>query len=64
VLGRDTERTAHPWVKHRSPRWEPKPLRWLGVTAVMRMAGAADRAECAGRSARLRSALFDAFSGH
>ena len=23
-----------PWVNHRSPRWEPEPLRWLGVNAA------------------------------
>ena len=33
VLGRDTELTRLPWVGHRSPRWEPEPLRWLGVNA-------------------------------
>ena len=30
VLGRDTELTRLPWVGHRSRRWEPEPLRWLG----------------------------------
>ena len=33
VLGHDTELTRLPWVNHRSPRWEPEPLRWLGVNA-------------------------------
>jgi glycine/D-amino acid oxidase-like deaminating enzyme len=64
VLERETERTSHPWVQHRPPAWEPEPLRWLGVTTVMRIAGAADRADRAGRPSRLRSAIFDAFSGH
>ena len=33
LLGRRTELTGLPWVGHRSPRWEPEPLRWLGVNA-------------------------------
>ncbi|MCY7373232.1 MAG: FAD-binding oxidoreductase, partial [Spirochaetaceae bacterium] len=35
VLERSTELTALPWVGHRSPRWEPEPLRWLGVSAAL-----------------------------
>ncbi|AEV83370.1 FAD-dependent oxidoreductase [Actinoplanes sp. SE50] len=31
ILGRDTELTALPWTGHRSRRWEPEPLRWLGI---------------------------------
>ena len=45
VLGRSTERTALPWVGHRSPRWEPEPLRYLGINAGLTLAGRADRAE-------------------
>lgn len=33
ILGSSTELTALPWVGHRSPAWEPEPLRWLGVNA-------------------------------
>ncbi len=36
VLERDTELTRLPWVGHRSRRWEPEPLRWLGVNAGLR----------------------------
>ena len=35
IDGAQTERTAQPWVQHRSPRWEPEPLRWLGVNAAL-----------------------------
>lgn len=42
VLGRDTDLTALPWVGHRSPRWEPEPLRWLGINAGLRATTAAD----------------------
>lgn len=30
---------------HRSPRWEPEPLRWLGVNAGLRVAHLADAQE-------------------
>ncbi len=45
VTGRRTPLTALPWVNHRSPRWEPEPLRWLGVNAGLRLATAADAQE-------------------
>ncbi len=45
ILARDTELTALPWVGHRSRRWEPEPLRYLGINAGLRLAGSADRAE-------------------
>jgi glycine/D-amino acid oxidase-like deaminating enzyme len=45
ILGRSTERTVLPWVGHHSRRWEPEPLRWLGVRAVYGLYRAADRAE-------------------
>ena len=64
VGGRDTERTAYPWVDHRSPVWEREPLRWIGANAALRMGAAADRGESRGRPARWRAALFDRASGH
>jgi glycine/D-amino acid oxidase-like deaminating enzyme len=64
VLGRDTPLTALPWVGHRSPRWEPEPLRWLGVNAGLRVAHLADREELAtGRPARL-GAVVDRLTAH
>jgi glycine/D-amino acid oxidase-like deaminating enzyme len=58
VLGRDSALTALPWVNHRSPRWEPEPLRWLGVNAGLRLAALADREEeSTGRPARLGAVL-------
>ncbi|MBV1849510.1 NAD(P)/FAD-dependent oxidoreductase [Catellatospora tritici] len=36
ITGHETERTALPWVNHRSPNWEPEPLRWLGINAGLR----------------------------
>jgi hypothetical protein len=32
-MGEETELTGLPWVNHRSPRWEPEPLRFLGTNA-------------------------------
>ncbi len=54
ITGASTELTALPWVGHRSRRWEPEPLRWLGINAGLRLAIAADRAEArTGRPSRL-----------
>ncbi|MFJ7243756.1 NAD(P)/FAD-dependent oxidoreductase [Kitasatospora sp. NPDC098652] len=50
VLRRDTELTALPWVGHTVRRWEPEPLRWLGVRAMYAAYHAADRQEAAGRA--------------
>jgi len=57
VLERDSALVHLPWVGHRSRRWEPEPLRWLGVTASLRMMAAADAEEVrTGRPSR-RAAL-------
>jgi glycine/D-amino acid oxidase-like deaminating enzyme len=42
VLSRDTDLVRLPWVGHRSRRWEPEPLRWVGVNAGLRLAAATD----------------------
>jgi glycine/D-amino acid oxidase-like deaminating enzyme len=64
VLGKETGLTALPWVGHRSPRWEPEPLRWLGATAVRRLATAADAAETrTGRPSTRRAALIERLTG-
>jgi glycine/D-amino acid oxidase-like deaminating enzyme len=53
VLGRDTDLTRLPWVNHRVRRWEPEPLRWLGVNLGLRVMGSADGVEeRTGRPAR------------
>jgi glycine/D-amino acid oxidase-like deaminating enzyme len=54
VLRRDTELTRLPWVGHRSPSWEPEPLRWLGINAGLRAMTLADREEArTGRESRI-----------
>ena len=45
ITGADTDITRLPWVGHRSPRWEPEPLRWLGVNAGLQVMSWADRQE-------------------
>ena len=58
VLRRDSPLTALPWVGHRSPRWEPEPLRWLGANAGLRAMTWADAAETRrGRPSRLANAV-------
>lgn len=54
VLGRDTDLVTLAWVGHRSPRWEPEPLRWIGVNAGLRAMGWADPEEArTGRDSRI-----------
>lgn len=54
ILRRDTDLTTLPWVDHRSPRWEPEPLRWLGANAGLRAMSWADAAEHSrGRPSRM-----------
>jgi hypothetical protein len=63
VLGRESDLTALPWVNHRSPPWEPEPLRWLGVTAGLTAMTTADRAEeRTGRASR-RAAMVNRLIG-
>jgi glycine/D-amino acid oxidase-like deaminating enzyme len=43
ILDRETDLTALPWVGHRSRRWEPEPLRWLGINAGLQATALRDR---------------------
>ena len=45
VLGADTGITRLPWVNRRVRKWEPEPIRWLGVQAMYAMYRHADRRE-------------------
>jgi glycine/D-amino acid oxidase-like deaminating enzyme len=45
VLDRDTELTRLPWVGRHVRRWEPEPLRWLGVQSMYALYRIADRRE-------------------
>jgi glycine/D-amino acid oxidase-like deaminating enzyme len=48
VLERDTDAVHLPWTDRRVRRWEPEPLRWLGVRAMYLLYREADRREAAG----------------
>ncbi len=53
ITGTDSEITRLPWVGHRSPRWEPEPLRWLEANAGLQTMSWADRLEArTGRPSR------------
>jgi glycine/D-amino acid oxidase-like deaminating enzyme len=59
IAGVESERTDLPWVGHRSRRWEPEPLRWLGINAALGVMRSADSAESrSGRPARRASLLW------
>ncbi len=45
ILGEKTELTSLPWVGHRSRKWEPEPLRWLGANAGLQAMSFADAEE-------------------
>ena len=57
----DRELARLPWVGHRSKRWEPEPLRWLGVNAGRTAARLADDVEGrTGKSSRVWGGLMEA----
>ncbi len=45
MRGTGSQLTRLPWVGHRSPQWEPEPLRWLGLNAGLQAMSLADRQE-------------------
>jgi glycine/D-amino acid oxidase-like deaminating enzyme len=53
ITGADSPLVRLPWVGHRSPEWEPEPLRWLAVNAGLQTMSLADREEArTGRPSR------------
>jgi hypothetical protein len=52
-----------PLVGHRSRRWEPEPLRWIGINAMNLLAAKADRVERSGRTGGPVSRLLDRVLG-
>jgi glycine/D-amino acid oxidase-like deaminating enzyme len=58
ITGNESELTRLPWVGHLSRRWEPEPLRWLGVNGGRLLMASADRSEArTGRPARQAQAF-------
>ncbi|MGN6088501.1 MAG: NAD(P)/FAD-dependent oxidoreductase [Actinomycetales bacterium] len=65
ITGTSSELTSLPWVGHRSRRWEPEPLRWIGVNAGLQLARAADAEEAlTRRPSRLAPVLSRLTGGH
>ncbi len=64
ITGAESELTALPFVGRRSTRWEPEPLRWLGVNAVTQLFRTADRAERRTGVPAKRAAWFWSQLGH
>ena len=58
VTGRSSALTALPWVGHRSRRWEPEPLRWVGANLGLAAMTWADRAELrSGKPSKIASTV-------
>ena len=54
-----------PWVGHQSRSWEPEPLRWIGINAMVRLPSGADAyEERHGRPERWWSAVLNRMTGH
>jgi len=63
IRGEESDLTSLPWVGHRSPRWEPEPLRWLGINAGLRVMASADAAEARSDRPSRRARLFGRLIG-
>jgi glycine/D-amino acid oxidase-like deaminating enzyme len=64
ITGTATELVDLPWVGHRSRRWEPEPLRWIGINSMVRLPIGIDRyEERHRRPERWRSAILDRMTG-
>ncbi len=64
ICGHDTDITHLAWVGHKSRRWEPEPLRWIGVNAGLSAMAFADRTEArSGRPSRV-ARVVDRLTGH
>ena len=69
ILHRDSDLTRLPIAGHRSRRWEPEPLRWLGVQLGALAAARADAAESSTRPfarqrAKAWARVLAALTGH
>ena len=64
VLERDTDLVHLPWVGHRSPDWEPEPLRFIGANAGLLAMAAADAEERATGRASLVARVMAPLIGH
>ncbi len=64
IAGRESDLVTLPWLGRQSPKWEPEPLRWIGINAVTQLFARADRTEArTGRPSGTASAFWK-FLGH
>jgi glycine/D-amino acid oxidase-like deaminating enzyme len=64
LLERNTDLVHLPWVGHRSPDWEPEPLRFIGANAGLVAMTAADAEERATGRASLVARAMGPLTGH
>jgi glycine/D-amino acid oxidase-like deaminating enzyme len=64
LTGADTELTRLPWVNHRSPSWEPEPLRFAGANAGLVAMQLADLEERITRRRSLIARVMGPLVGH
>ncbi len=64
ILGRETDLTLLPWANHRSPRWEPEPLRFIGANLGTTAMGVADAEERFTHRPSLVAKLMGPLTGH
>jgi glycine/D-amino acid oxidase-like deaminating enzyme len=64
ITGADTPLVALPWVGHRSPAWEPEPLRWAEITAARWATTIADGSEARTGRSSLLACMMAPLLGH
>jgi glycine/D-amino acid oxidase-like deaminating enzyme len=64
ITGAETPLTSLPWVNHRSPSWEPEPLRFLGANAGLVGTTLADEEEKITGRPSIVSRLLAPLTGH
>ncbi len=63
VLAQKSDLTTLPWVDDNPRKWEPEPIRWLGVKSIEFFGDRADKSEANGKPSRIWGGLFDRFVG-
>ncbi len=64
ITGTDSALTALPWVNHRSPSWEPEPLRFIGANAGLVGMTVADNEEKVTGKPSIVARLLAPLTGH
>jgi glycine/D-amino acid oxidase-like deaminating enzyme len=65
ITGRQSDLTTLPWVDHTSRKWEPEPLRWLGINTMVKLPVGVDKYEAKHQSPeKWRSTILSKITGH